>query len=142
MTLAANVDYGSFQKFLLLRRMRAMTIQTANIINQGPVHPVFVKCLRNHIFVTLPAQLSGLLFGLEGVRRSGFLVTLGTLSLGNTSMGNIKYDSPCIGAMRVVAGVTVRLCHIVIHVLPFKSEFIGFMALHAEERHISFQEKI
>jgi hypothetical protein len=50
-------------------------------------------------------------------------------------MGNIKNGSPHIGAMRIVAGATVRLCYRVIHVLPFKSGFVGFMALYAKGRH-------
>jgi hypothetical protein len=83
--------------------------------------------------------LRGLFFDLEGVGRRGFLVALVTFSLGNTSMGDVKYDSPCIGAMRVVAGATVRLCYRVIHVLPFKSGFIGFMALYAKGRYSLFQ---
>jgi len=117
MTFPAKVDYGPFQKLLLFGGMGVVTIQTANVINQWPVHPVFVECLLKHFFVTLPAQLSGLFFGLKRGSRGGLLVALVTLSLGNTGMGNIKYGSPLIGAMRVVAGATVRLCYLVIHVL-------------------------
>jgi hypothetical protein len=59
-------------------------------------------------------------------------VALGTLSLGNRSVGNIKDDSPVVRSMGVVAGGAVRVCHRVIQMLPFKSELIRFMAFETQ----------
>jgi hypothetical protein len=82
--------------------------------------------------------LSGFLFSLE---RSGFLVALGTLSFGNSSVGNIKYDSPIVRSMGIVAGSTVGGFHRIIPVLSCKRYFVGLMALETEGRGIPFQQK-
>jgi hypothetical protein len=119
-----------------------MAIQASDLIHQWPVHPIFVKCLVNHILVAFPAQLSGLLFGLEGIWRGGFWVALLTLSFGNGSVGNIKHDSSFVGTVGAVAGVTVRSFHGVILVFSGKRELISLMAFQAEGRHIFFQERI
>jgi hypothetical protein len=65
MTPAANAYHGSFQKLFLFGGMGVMTIQTPGIIHQGPVNPIFGKCFVQHVFVTLPAQLSASLLGLK-----------------------------------------------------------------------------
>ena len=101
--------------------MGVMAIQAANLINQWPVHPILVEGLVNHILVTFPAQLGGFLFGLESIRRSGFLMALVAPFLGYVSMGNIKNNSPVIGAMGTVAGVTVGIRHRIFHVGCFES---------------------
>ena len=79
--------------------------------------------------------MSGLLFGLK---RSGFLVAIRTLSLSNSSMRDIEYHAPLVGAVWIVTRVTVRVCHGVVHMLPLKGEFVSFMALFAERRNLGF----
>ena len=55
MAAAANVDYRSFKKLLLPGGMGVMAVDAASLVHQWPVHPVLVKGLLNHIFVTIPA---------------------------------------------------------------------------------------
>ena len=58
-----------------------------------------------------------------------------TFSLSDCKMGNIINGSPVIGAMRVVAGTTVRFGYRIIQVLPFEGRFSGIVALYAQGRH-------
>jgi hypothetical protein len=69
-------------------------------------------------------------------------VALGTLSLGNGSVGNIKDDSSIVRSMRVMAGSTVGGCHRVIHVFFCKRWFVGLVTLQTEGRRFPFQQEI
>ena len=135
MTLPANSKYGSFNQLWFLGRMRLVTIQAADTINERPVHPTLVEGLIHHLFVTLFAQFSG---RSPGLQRSTLLVAGGALSLGNGPMGYIEYGPPGIRAVGIVAGNTVRIRHGVIHVRSFESELACFMTLIAERRNLGF----
>ena len=139
MTLPANTKYGTFHQLWFLGRMRLMTVQAAEIINERPVHPILVKGLIHHLFVALFAQFSGRSPGLQGRTP---LVASGALSLGNGHMGHVEYSPPGIGAVGIVAGNTVRIPYRVIHVRSFESELSCLMALFAEQRNLGFQQMI
>jgi hypothetical protein len=119
--------------------MRTVTIQTANIIEHRPVHPIFFQGRVHRALVACPAQLSGLPLGFE---RRGPLVTLRTLSFANGGVGHVKDDTSTIGAMRVVAGNAVLIRYRVIHVRSFEREFFNLMTLFTEGGRIPFQQEI
>jgi hypothetical protein len=56
-------------------------------------------------------------------------VALGTLSLGNGSVGNVKYDSPVVRSMGIVAGSAIGVFHGIIHVFFGKGCFVSLVAL-------------
>ncbi len=81
-----------------------MTVQTAHFINQGPMHPVFVKCVIHHTAVAPPAQLKSCPFGLQWIRRIRCLMALITQSIGHGHM-NIIVKDPCpVRTVDIMAG--------------------------------------
>lgn len=63
-----------------------MAVQTAPLVNQRPVDPVFIKGVVHHGAMASPAQLKPYLLGLQRVGRSGRLMALGARLIGNRRM--------------------------------------------------------
>ena len=141
MARSANIGDGSFYKLFLLGGMGVVTIQTSDIIHQGPVHPIFGKRFVHHVFVALPAQLIALLLGLERGFRFGPRVALSTFFLADRLMSIGIQDTLFVGAVRVVAGAAVGIRYGVVHVLLFKKRFVGLMAPQAKRGRFLFQQK-
>jgi len=57
MTLSTQAFHITHQKLLLRGGMGFMAVQTAHLVNQRPVDPVFVKCVIHHGAMASPAQL-------------------------------------------------------------------------------------
>jgi hypothetical protein len=108
--------------------MGTVTVQTPDIIHQGPVHPSFVERFVHHIFVALPAQFGTLLLDFNRGRRFGSCVALGTLFLADRLMDSGKKDTLFVRSMGIVAGITVGIRYGVVHVFLFKRRFVGLMA--------------
>jgi hypothetical protein len=67
-------------------------------------------------------------------------MALSALSLGDAGMGNIINHPPVVGAVGIVAGITVGSSHRIIHVRCFESQLISLMALFAQGRNFSLQQ--
>jgi hypothetical protein len=50
-TVPANVYHRALQQLLLFAGMGAMTIGAADVVKQGPVHPILVECLLHHLLM-------------------------------------------------------------------------------------------
>lgn len=70
--------------------MGFMAVQTAHLVNQRPVDPVFIKRVIHHGAMAPPAQLKPCLLGLQRVGRSGRLMTLATYPIGHRRVYIIK----------------------------------------------------
>jgi len=74
------------QKLFLRRGMGFMAVQTAHLVNERPVNPVFIKRVIHHGAVAPPAQLKPCLLRLKRVGRRGGFMALCARLIGNRSM--------------------------------------------------------
>ncbi len=76
MALSADVDHLGLEQRLCGSRVRAVAVETACFVHQGPVDAVLAEYIIDHRAVTAAAQFEPLPFGREGRWRSGIFVAL------------------------------------------------------------------
>ena len=108
-----------------------MAAQTAFLIHQRPVNPVFVEGVAHHGAVAASAEFITSLFCFKRSGRGRRFVALGTAFIGNRSMYIVKEDPCFIRTMGIMAGGTVSLRDRIIHMLLDKGRAIRFVAFHA-----------
>jgi len=90
MTLPTQSLHIPRQKLFLRRGMGFMAVQTAHLVNERPMDPVFIKRVIHHGAVAPPAQLKPSLLRLQRIRRSRGFMALCARLIGNRSMHIIE----------------------------------------------------
>jgi hypothetical protein len=136
MTLAAQVDHLGLQKRLFRACVGIVTMDTACLVHDGPMHPVLAECLVDHRAMASPAQLVPFLFGRKGLWRRWIFMALIAHLIGNRPV-NIREEHACfIRTMRIMTARAAGFCDGIIHVLFLERRRSRLVTLQAESRHV------